>query len=122
MAATARRLEEEVDRAYAIQVEAGTKGAAKFGTLGLGAVTLAHHRWPFFRRQTLPFKAFLVSMSAVFGLVIGADTALLAHEAERRRSENATRRQATRELSRNGIVPTETAIAKWRSERENNNN
>lgn len=91
------------------------------------------------RRQTLPFKAFLVSMcesqhialvrshaeclsAAVFGLVIGADTALLAHEAERRRSENATRRQATRELSRNGIVPTETAIAKWRSERENNNN
>lgn len=53
----------------------------------------------------------------MFGLAIGADNALLSHEAERRRSENAIRRQATLELSRRGMVPTETAIAKWRAEK-----
>ncbi|KAG1715936.1 hypothetical protein ID866_1225 [Astraeus odoratus] len=117
MSERARQLEGEVDQAYAIQVAAGSKAAAKYGALGLGAVTLAHYAWPFFRQQTLPFKSFLVSMSAIFGLVIGADHALLSHEAERRRSENAIRRQATLDLSRRGMVPTETAIAKWRAER-----
>lgn len=117
MSASARRLGEDADRAYAIQVAAGTKSAVVYGGLGLGAVALAHCTWPFFRHQTLAFKSFLVSISAVFGLAIGADSALLSHEAERRRSENAIRRQATLELSRRGMVPTETAIAKWRAEK-----
>lgn len=51
------------------------------------------------------------------GLVIGADNALLSHEAEFRQSENAIRRLAVIELSRQGLVPTETAIARWREER-----
>lgn len=117
MSASARRLGEEADRAYAIQVAAGTKSAAVYGVLGFGAVTIAHYTWPFFRHQTLAFKSFLVSTSMVFGLAIGADSALLSHEAERRRSENAVRRQAVLELSRRGMVPTETAIAKWRADK-----
>lgn len=56
-------------------------------------------------------------LAAIFGLVIGADDALQCHEADRRRSENAIRRQASLDLSRRGMVPTETAIAKWRAER-----
>ncbi|KAL4081723.1 hypothetical protein V8B97DRAFT_1924790 [Scleroderma yunnanense] len=67
MSKTARRLEGEVDQAYAIQVAAGTKAAAGYGAFGLGAVTLAHHTWPFFRHQTLPFKAFLVSVCELNG-------------------------------------------------------
>ncbi|KIM68711.1 hypothetical protein SCLCIDRAFT_891733 [Scleroderma citrinum Foug A] len=117
MSQSARRLEGEADQAYAIQVAAGTRAAVGYGAFGLGAVTLAHYTWPFFRHQTLPFKAFLVSVSAIFGLVIGADDALICHEADRRRSENAIRRQASLDLSRKGMVPTETAIAKWRAER-----
>ena len=54
---------------------------------------------------------------ATAGLVIGADNALLSHEAKLRRSENAVRRLAIMELSRQGLVPTETAISRWRDER-----
>lgn len=122
MSQSARRLEGEADQAYAIQVAAGTKAAVGYGAFGLSAVTLAHHTWPFFRHQTLPFKAFLVSVSAIFGLVIGADDALMCHEADRRRSENAIRRQATLDLSRRGMVPTETAIATWRAQRTQGGN
>jgi len=58
-----------------------------------------------------------VCLVATAGLVIGADNALLSHEAEFRRSENAIRKLAVMELSRQGLVPTETAIARWRDER-----
>lgn len=58
-----------------------------------------------------------VCLVATAGLVIGADNALLSHEAELRRSEQAIRRLAVIELSRQGLVPTETAIARWRDER-----
>lgn len=58
-----------------------------------------------------------VCLVATAGLVIGADNALLSHEAELRRSENAIRRLAVMELSRQGLVPTETAISRWRDER-----
>ncbi|KAF9246942.1 hypothetical protein BU15DRAFT_39136 [Melanogaster broomeanus] len=116
MSERARRAE-AVDRAYTLQVVEGSKAAAKTGAFGLGVVTLAHYTWPFFRRQTLPFKTFLVSLTAVFGLVIGADNALLSHEVEFRRSEQAIRRLATLDLTRQGLVPTETAIAHWRAER-----
>ncbi|EGO01763.1 hypothetical protein SERLA73DRAFT_103755 [Serpula lacrymans var. lacrymans S7.3] len=111
------RLRSDVDKAYDIQVKAATKGAARSTGVGLSLVTLAHYTWPLFRRQTLAFKAFLVSGFTMFGLVIGADNALLSHEAERRRSENAIRREARLELARRGLVGTETEIAKWRAER-----
>jgi hypothetical protein len=53
----------------------------------------------------------------IAGLVIGADNALLTHEAERRRSEHAIRREARMDLARRGLIATETEIAKWRVER-----
>lgn len=54
----------------------------------------------------------------MFGLVVGADTALLSHEHNQRISESAIRRDARIDLARRGIVGTETEIAKWRDERE----
>ncbi|KIJ19921.1 hypothetical protein PAXINDRAFT_166118 [Paxillus involutus ATCC 200175] len=116
MSERARRAK-AVEQAYTLQVAEGSKAAAKSGALGLGVVTLAHYTWPFFRRQTLPFKTFLVSLFGIYGLVIGADNALLSHEAEVRRSEQAIRRLAMLDLTRQGLVPTETAIAQWRAER-----
>ncbi|KAG2077606.1 hypothetical protein BDR04DRAFT_981583, partial [Suillus decipiens] len=107
----------EVDAAYALQVRAATKGAVQAGSFGVGVVTFAHYAWPLFRRQTLPFKAFLISGFTMAGLVIGADNALLAHEAERRQSEHAVRREARIDLARRGLIGTETEIAKWRAER-----
>ncbi|OAX42886.1 hypothetical protein K503DRAFT_732640 [Rhizopogon vinicolor AM-OR11-026] len=111
------QLQREVNEAYSIQVRAATKGAAQAGAFGVGVVTFAHYGWPLFRRQTLPFKAFLVSGFTMAGLVIGADSALLTHEAERRRSEHAIRREARIDLARRGLIGTETEIAKWRAER-----
>ena len=58
-----------------------------------------------------------VRLVATAGLVIGADNALLTHEAQLRQSEHAIRRLAVIELSRQGLVPTETAIARWRDGR-----
>ncbi|KAG2751476.1 hypothetical protein P692DRAFT_20350939 [Suillus brevipes Sb2] len=110
-------LQREVDAAYTVQVRAATKGAAQAGALGVGVVTFAHYAWPLFRRQTLPFKAFLISGFTIAGLVIGADNALLTHEAERRQSEHAIRREARIDLARRGLIGTETEIAKWRAER-----
>ncbi|KZT72586.1 hypothetical protein DAEQUDRAFT_705037 [Daedalea quercina L-15889] len=107
---------EDVERAYELQAKAGLEGAARTTVLGIGLAVLGHYTWPTFRRQTLPFKGFLVSIFTVFGLVIGAENALLAHEAERRQTEGAIRKQARIELARRGLVPTETEIAKWKAE------
>jgi len=99
-------------------MEAGIKGALQYTGLGLGAVTIGHS-WPLFRRQTLAFKAFLVSAFTMFGLVVAADNALLKHEATQRSEISALRKQARIELARRGIIPTETAIREWQAEREN---
>lgn len=58
-----------------------------------------------------------VRLVATAGLVIGADNALLTHEEQLRYSEHAIRKLAVMELSRQGVVPTETAITRWRDER-----
>ncbi|EJF62980.1 hypothetical protein DICSQDRAFT_103411 [Dichomitus squalens LYAD-421 SS1] len=112
------RRKEEIERAYQIQVAAGLRGAAQFGAVGLGTAAIAHHYWPTFRRQTLPFKAWLVSIVAVFGLCIHAENALQAHELEQRLKENKIRREARVDLARRGLVATETEIAKWKEQRE----
>ncbi|KAL0949608.1 hypothetical protein HGRIS_009654 [Hohenbuehelia grisea] len=109
---------EELDRAHEIQTTAAMHGALRFTAVGIGLVTIAHYSWPLFRRQTLPFKTFLVSAFTMYGLVLGADNALLAHEAERRKQDGAIRRQARLELARKGLIGTETEIAKWRAEHE----
>ncbi|PCH41440.1 hypothetical protein WOLCODRAFT_137390 [Wolfiporia cocos MD-104 SS10] len=108
---------EDVQRAYEIQANAAVAGAARFSAVGTGLAILGHYTWPAFRRQTLPFKCFLVSISTVFGLVIGAENALMAHEAERRQTETALRKEARIDLARRGLVATETEIAKWRAAR-----
>ncbi|EPQ59588.1 hypothetical protein GLOTRDRAFT_71157 [Gloeophyllum trabeum ATCC 11539] len=112
------RRREDVDRAYRLQAQAATLGALRYTCLGLGVITLAHYSWPVFRKQTLPFKAFLVSTFTIYGLVVCADTALLSHEQDRRMQETALRREARLDLARRGLVPTETEIAKWKAERE----
>jgi hypothetical protein len=90
------------------------------------------------RRQTLAFKGFLVSISrppfthseflcywadsdaifpvTIYGLVSGADTALLSHENQQRLTENDLRREARIDLARRGLVPTESQIMKWKDE------
>jgi hypothetical protein len=49
-------------------------GVAGLG-LGLAGVALASRRWPAFRQMTLPFKAFVLTSSGTFGLIILADRA-----------------------------------------------
>lgn len=53
----------------------------------------------------------------IFGLVVGADNALLSHEADQRIAETALRKEARIALGRRGIVATEGEIAKWKAER-----
>lgn len=53
----------------------------------------------------------------MFGLVLGADNALLSHEKDQRRVETALRREARIDLAKRGLVGTETEIAKWKDER-----
>jgi len=112
------RRREQADRAYELQVKQGSLGALKATALGLGLVIVTHHTWPLFRRQTLAIKGFLVSSFTIFGLVTGADSALLSHEAEHRRVEDRLRREARIELAREGKVGTEPEIAKWMARRE----
>ncbi|EKM59663.1 uncharacterized protein PHACADRAFT_250305 [Phanerochaete carnosa HHB-10118-sp] len=88
-----------------------------FAALGAGLAVLGHRTWPSFRRQTLPFKCFLVSCFSIFGLVTYAESALQRLEQEERLREGEIRKQARLELSRQGLVPTETAIAQWKEAR-----
>jgi len=113
------RLRTDVDTAHNLQINAGIKGAVQFTGLGLGVVTIAHHSWPLFRRQTFAFKTFLVSAFTMFGLVVTADNVLLKHEARRRAEIAALRKEARMDFARRGIMPTETAFREWEAEREN---
>lgn len=54
----------------------------------------------------------------IFGLVTGADNALLSHEARQRVQETAIRKEARLDLARQGKVGTESEIARWKKERE----
>ena len=70
---------EDVEKAYQLQLEAGVRGFAQWGAVGAGLAAIAHHQWPAFRyvrpahrsrgcysgrnrRQTLPFKAWMVTI------------------------------------------------------------
>ncbi|KAJ3476963.1 hypothetical protein NLI96_g10791 [Meripilus lineatus] len=108
---------QDAEKAYEVQVKAGTQGAVRYASIGTGLVILGHYTWPLFRRQTLAFKAFLVTGFAFFGLSIYAEHALQSLEAEQRYSESIIRKEARIELARRGLVPTETAIAQWKAER-----
>jgi len=111
------RRRRETDQAYELQAKAAWKGAAKYTAIGTSLAILSHATWPSFRRQTLALKGFLVSAFTIFGLVVGADKALLAHEMDQRLKETSIRREARIALARRGLVGTETQIAKWKDER-----
>lgn len=70
---------QDIEHAYDLQARAAVAGAARFTTIGIGLAVLGHYTWPTFRlalsraeyiddaydsfrRQTLPFKGFLVSV------------------------------------------------------------
>ncbi|KAF9569479.1 hypothetical protein CPC08DRAFT_601122, partial [Agrocybe pediades] len=110
--------QEDVELAYQVQSKAAIAGAARTTAIGVGLAVMAHHLWPFFRRQTLAAKGFMVSGFTIVGLVFGAESALLEHENRRRREENNLRQQARLDLARRGIIATETEIAKWKEARE----
>ncbi|KII95370.1 hypothetical protein PLICRDRAFT_76249, partial [Plicaturopsis crispa FD-325 SS-3] len=112
------RARADVEEAYRLQVKSGIQGAVQSTGLGVGLAILGHYYWPAFRRHTLQFKAFLISGFTLTGLVFGAESALLAYEAERRRAENSIRKAACLDLARRGLVGTESEIEKWRAERE----
>ncbi|KAF9649642.1 hypothetical protein BDM02DRAFT_1782941 [Thelephora ganbajun] len=106
--------QKDADEAHRIQVKAGFLGGAQWTAFGIGATTLGHVYSPFFRKQTLPLKVFLVTITAVFGFTLSADHALLGFETRRRIEEAAVRKEARMELAKRGLVPTETEISKWR--------
>ena len=58
----------------------------------------------------------VLSTVTIYGLVSGADTALLSHENQQRLTENDLRREARIDLARRGLVPTESQIMKWKDE------
>ncbi|KAJ7276213.1 hypothetical protein B0H12DRAFT_8157 [Mycena haematopus] len=117
MSAARSRQREDVEEAHAIQKRSAIEGAFRGGSIGVGLAIISHYSWPFFRRQTFQFKGFLVCTCAVFGMVISAERALQEYEALRRWEENDIRKEARRHLAQQGIIPTETAIAKWRTDR-----
>ncbi|KAI0320256.1 hypothetical protein OF83DRAFT_618728 [Amylostereum chailletii] len=115
--ARARR-REDVEKAYDIQTKAALTGAAQYGAVGFGALTVAHYTWPAFRRQTLALKGFLLTTFAIYGMVMHAEDALQSHESVQRKAEHDIRREARIDLTRRGLVATESEILKWRAERE----
>jgi len=108
------RRQKDADEAHRIQVKAGFLGATQGTAFGIGATTLGHVYSPFFRKQTLPLKVFLVTAAAIFGFTLSADNALLKFETRQRIREAVIRKEARMELAKQGLVPTETEIAKWR--------
>ncbi|KAJ6629174.1 hypothetical protein B0H10DRAFT_1776941 [Mycena sp. CBHHK59/15] len=111
------RMRDDVEQAYTIQTRSAIEGALQGFASGVGLTIITHYTWPFFRRQTLQFKGFLVCTCTVFGLVISAERALQEYEAARRWEENTIRKEARLDLARRGIIPTETEITKWRKSR-----
>ncbi|KAJ7742443.1 hypothetical protein DFH07DRAFT_836489 [Mycena maculata] len=116
MSVSRLRARDDVEQAYSVQTRSAIEGALHGGAFGVGLTIITHYTWPFFRRQTFQFKGFIVCTCTVFGLVIGAERALQEYEAVRRWEENTIRKEARLDLTRRGIIPTETAIAKWRVE------
>ncbi len=58
-----------------------------------------------------------ISLVTIWGLVSYAERALQSLEISQRQTESVIRKEARIELSRRGIVPTETAIAQWKEAR-----
>lgn len=48
--------------------------------------------------------------------MVGADSVLLNHETRQRSEEEVIRNVARRELAKQGIMPSETEIEKWKDQ------
>ncbi|KNZ57647.1 uncharacterized protein VP01_2109g3 [Puccinia sorghi] len=112
--------------AYSLQVKGATEGGIRWAIYSTILCGMSHLYWPFFRKQTLAFKAFLVSSATMSGMVIWADYYLLRHEKKIRRADDMMRRQARKgktsfplsptNLGERGIIATETELDKWKQE------
>jgi Hypoxia induced protein conserved region len=90
---------EEEAAHYHTTVAGGLKGGALGLLFGVGAVSLAHHRFPSFRSLTLPLKAFLATSAGTFAAIIQADRASQAFETSRHHPFSAPYKdQVQREL------------------------
>ncbi|CDZ97974.1 hypothetical protein [Phaffia rhodozyma] len=104
---------EHGEQAYQIQKDAGIRSMITWTIGATVATILAHNTWPFFRKQTLPFKAFLISSATMSGLVIGAEGNLQEFEKNQKKTYNMERRWAKVELAKEGRIATEYEIARW---------
>ncbi|GAA5940807.1 uncharacterized protein JCM15063_000885 [Sporobolomyces koalae] len=111
--------EDEAEIAYRLQVIGAREGAIKGTAIGATLMALAQWRFPLVQRQTLAGKAFLVMWATIFGMVTHADHYLLQYEAEHRVAAEKWRTQARNELAGQGIVPSETAMRKWKEDYDN---
>ncbi|MBW0525029.1 hypothetical protein O181_064744 [Austropuccinia psidii MF-1] len=102
--------------AYKLQVKGATQGAIRWAIYSTILCGIGHVYWPFFRKQTLAFKGFVISSATMSGMVIWADHYLLKHEKYLRKADDIMRRQARKELAERGLIATETELNKWKQE------
>ncbi|KAI9759111.1 MAG: hypothetical protein M4579_002558 [Chaenotheca gracillima] len=86
--------EEESREHYNATLKGGLLGGSLGLAGGLGAVALAHRRFPTFRALTLPLKAFLVTSAGTFSAIIEADRYSRQFELDRRPEERYQDRAA----------------------------
>lgn len=108
--------DEDHQIAYSLQVKGATEGGIRWAIYSSILCGMGQLYWPFFRKQTLAFKSFLVSSATMSGMVIWADYYLLRHEKQIRKADDMMRRQARKELGERGIIATETELNKWKQE------
>ncbi|EPS40126.1 hypothetical protein H072_6059 [Dactylellina haptotyla CBS 200.50] len=92
---------EEEDEHYAAVVKGGLKGGAYGLGIGGASAYLLNHRYPFFRSLTLPLKAFFVTSSATFALIVAADNASRGFEATRHHTNITFQDETARILAEN---------------------
>ncbi|EWC43404.1 hypothetical protein DRE_07651 [Drechslerella stenobrocha 248] len=90
---------EEEAQHYAATVRGGLKGGGIGLGIGLASAFALNRHSAFFRSLTLPLKAFFVSSSATFALIIAADNASRAFEVSRHTSSLPYQDQAARMLA-----------------------
>ncbi|KAH9442870.1 hypothetical protein MJO28_014195 [Puccinia striiformis f. sp. tritici] len=108
--------DEDHQIAYSLQVKGATEGGVRWAIYSTILCGIGHIYWPFFRKQTLAFKGFLISSATMSGMVIWADYYLLRHEKKIRRADDMMRRQARKDLGERGIIATESELNKWKLE------
>lgn len=89
------------------------EGAVRWTIYGLLTCTTMHFTWPWFRKQTLAGKGFIVSSFTIFGLVTWADHYLISYEKEERQANERLRRAAQHSLASSGKIASESNIKSW---------